>query len=51
MLIKVKPPFKINKGDVNDLTRQKGDRVRDGIDKRKFDANYDQIKWKSRRKP
>ena len=48
MLIKIKSPKKPVKGDVNYLTREKGDRPRDAIDKRKFDRGYDQIKWKSK---
>jgi len=47
MLIKVKTPKKNHPRDVNAITRRKGDRMRDGIDKPRFDKNYDEINWKS----
>ena len=50
MLIKVKTPKKNHPKDVNSLTREKGDRERDGINKEKFADNYEQINWRSKKR-
>lgn len=40
----------ILKGDMNWLARQKCGRILDGFDRKKFEAGYDSIKWRSREK-
>ena len=50
MLIKIKERKKPVKGDVNYLTREKGDRPRDAMNWDKFCHNYDHIKWNSRKR-
>lgn len=50
MFVKIKEAKKPAQGDVNWLTREKGSRSRDGMDRKRFETNYDQIKWKSKKR-
>jgi len=51
MTTPIGPRIKVAPGDLNDITRNKQDRVLDGFDKDKFDDGYDQINWKTNDEP